>query len=427
MIRGVVIVDRERGGDEVIRRGVAQFPPPGRTNNPYGDLLYAALAERGFPRVYLPGPTFTSLWRFRRTVRFLHFHWRPDKYYAPCLAKRTTVGPRRLRAGIQLCRFTLWLACARVLGYQIVWTVHDVRARRWAGIDRAGRALLARASSALLAHNDAIADRLRAELGREPRIDVVPHGSFQGVYPPGRSAGEVRAALGISPEAFVFLSFGQMRADKQVGVLLDAFASVALPEVYLVIAGVLSHRPSRRHLERAAHEDGRVRVISGDIPHERVAELFAMADAFVLARSDVWTSGSLVLALSLGLPAVAARLAPAVDLLGEGEAGWLFEPDDVESMAKALSWAASDPVSAAEKRTAARSRGAQLPSWDVVAQQTIRVLTRGPRGSGTWGSDGGRSRDQTITTRVPAPAEPAMWPPVDGTDQSRGRVPASGS
>ncbi len=369
-------MDRE-GGGEVIRRSVAQFPPPGRTTNPYFELLYAALAERGFPRVYLPGPTFGSLWRFRRTVRFLHFHWRPDKYYAPCLAKRRTVGGlTQVLAVIQLCRFTLWLACARALGYRIVWTVHDVRARRWAGIDRAGRAVLARASSALLAHNDAIADRLRAELGRQLRIDVVPHGTFEGVYTPGRPAGEIRAELGISPEAFVFLSFGQMRADKQVGVLLDAFASVALPEACLVMAGVVSHRPTRRRLERTAHEDGRIRLIAEDIPHQRVGELFEMADAFVLARSEVWTSASLVLALSLGVPAVASRLAPVVDLLGDEEAGWLFVPGDADSLADALSRAASDPASAAAKRTVARRRGAQLPSWDVVAQQTVRALTR---------------------------------------------------
>lgn len=366
----------EGGGGEVVRRAVAQFPPPGRTTNPYGELLYAALAERGFPRVYLPGPTFGSLWRFRHTVRFLHFQWRPDKYYAPCLAKGSTVGAYRVLAVIQLCRFTLWLACARALGYQIVWTVHDVRARRWAGIDRAGRALLARASSALIAHNDAIADRLRAELGRQLRVDVVPHGTFEGVYTPGRPAGEVRAELGISPEAFVFLSFGQMRADKQVGALLEAFASVGLAKVCLVMAGVQSDRPTRRRLERAAHEDSRIRLIPGDIPRERVGELFEMADAFVLARSEVWTSGSLVLALCLGVPAVAARLAPVVDLLGEGEAGWLFEPGDVDSLAQALSRAASDPANAAEKRTAARRRAAQFPSWDIVAQRTIRALTR---------------------------------------------------
>ncbi len=376
-------MDREHGGREVVRRAVAQFPPPGRTTNPYGELLYAALAERGFPRVYVPGPTFRSLWRFRRTVRFLHFQWRPDKYYAPCLARRTVVGAFRVLAVVQLCRFALWLACARALGYRVVWTVHDVRVRRWAGIDRAGRALLARASSALLAHSDAIADRLRGELGKQLRIDVVPHGTFRGIYTSDRAAGEIRAALGISPDVFVFLSFGQMRADKEVGVLLDAFASVAAPEVCLVIAGVTSHRPTRRRLERAADEDGRIRVIAQDIPDDRVAELFEMADAFVLARSEVWTSGSLVLALSLGVPAVAARLAPVVDLLGDEEAGWLFAPNDVDSLADALTRAASDPVTAAEKQTSARRRGGDLPSWDVVAQQTIGALTR-DFATGSW-------------------------------------------
>ncbi len=183
-------MDREGGGSEVVRRAVAQFPPPGRTTNPYGELLYAALAERGIPRVYLPGPACRSLGR----------------------------------SGTRCHSYT-----STSLGYQIVWTVHDVRARRWSGIDRADRTVLARASSVLLVHNDAIAQRLRAELGRQLRIDVIPARDLRGRLharsvcrrDPG-GAGDLARGLRVP-----VLCFGQMRADKQVGMLLDAFASVA--------------------------------------------------------------------------------------------------------------------------------------------------------------------------------------------------------
>jgi glycosyltransferase involved in cell wall biosynthesis len=357
------------------RRGVAQLPPPGGTPNPYAELLYAALAAQGLPRASFPALTASSLWRSRRTIRFLHFHWRPDRCYAPCLGHYGRSGFFRVVQAVgQLCRFAFRLAWARLLRYRIVWTVHEVWPPRHAGIDRAGHALLARASSVLLAHSAAMADRLRAELRRPLSIEIVPHGTYRNVYPVVRARADVRAELGLPADAFVFLCFGQLRADKQTGFLLDAFAAIDRPDVYLLIAGQPAHGPSRRRIERAAKDDDRIRVLLEKVPHERVGELFAMADAFVLARSEVWTSGSLVLALSLGLPAVAARMDPVVELIGDGEAGWLFAPDEVDSLARALRSAAGDRVAAARKRAAARERGARLPTWEEVADRTARLL-----------------------------------------------------
>lgn len=359
---------------------MAQLPPPGGSPNPYAELLYAALAAHGMPRAPFGGLSLGALWRSRRTVAFLHFHWRPDRWYAPSLDRPGALGrARRVRAGAELCRFALHLACARLLGYRIVWTVHEVRPPRHARIDRAGLALLARASCALLAHNRAVADQLRQELGRPLAIEVVPHGTFRGVYLPARSADELRAELGIRAGAFVFLCFGQLRADKDVSLLLDGFAAAGLPDAYLVIAGAPADGPSRRRVQQAAEADGRICAMLELVPHERVAELFGIADAFVLARSTVWTSGSLVLALSLGVPAVAARLPPVLELLGDGEAGWLFAPGDVESLTGALRAAALDRAAGADKRRAALRRGAELPSWEDVACGTTRLLARDAR------------------------------------------------
>lgn len=373
---GELASDRIGRSTGASRGAVAQLPPPGRSPNPYADLLYGALAEHGLPRVPFPDFTVSTLWRSRRTIRFLHFHWRPDRWYAPCLPVYGRAGVlRRVQAGAQVCRFAFRVVCARLLRYRIVWTVHEVWPARDARIDRTGQMLLARASCLLLAHTSAVADRLRAELGRSLPIEIVPHGTFKDVYPVIRTAAEVRSELGIPPDAFVFLCFGQMRADKRVGFLLDAFAAVEQPDTYLVIAGQPAHGPSLRRAQRAARDDARIRVLMEQIPHERVGDLFEMADAFVLARSEVWTSGSLVLALSLGRPAVAARLEPVVELLGEGDAGWLFDPDDVDSLAHALRSAAADRATAAEKRLVARLRGERLPTWDAVAERTAQLFT----------------------------------------------------
>ena len=51
------------------------------------------------------------------------------------------------------------------------------------------------------------------------------------------------------------------------------------------------------------------------VPEERVAELFHACDAAVLPTGEAGTSGSLILALSMGLPVVAADVPTTRELV----------------------------------------------------------------------------------------------------------------
>jgi glycosyltransferase involved in cell wall biosynthesis len=355
------------------RHAVAQFPPPGRSTNPYAELLYPALEGHGMRRSPFPDLTLRELWRSRRTVACLHFNWRPDRYYAPSLSRGGATGPvRYVRALSELIWFALLLAVARATGYRIGWTVHEVFPPRpdggWRRIDVTGQRVLARLATSLFAHDAATADRFRAELRVSRReIAIVPHGSFVGVYPRGRSGPDVRRTFGIAPESFVFLCFGQLRSDKELRLLVDSFAAASAQDLTLVIAGAPEDEHTRLLVENAARGDARIRALPYAVPDDRVAELFEMADAFVLARSEPWTSGSLILALSLGRPAVVARVPSTVALLGDERAGWLFDAGDGCSLTNALERAAADRDAAIAKRAVALDRARALPPWSEIA------------------------------------------------------------
>src|SRR5439155_19964737 len=148
-------------------------------------------------------------------------------------------------------------------------------------------------------------------------------------------------------------------------------------------------RPLGRVL--AAVADARVRPLLERVHHERVGELFAAVDAAVLGRSEVWTSGSLILALSMGVPAVTAALPMYEELLGGGEAGWFFQPGDVESLRDALQEAAADPALARAKGASALKLAEALPSWSEIAERTAALMLE-PRNETSRRPGGGSGR-----------------------------------
>jgi glycosyltransferase involved in cell wall biosynthesis len=361
---------------------IAAFPPGIlKDRNPYARLLYREMENLGFAVVDESPLELGRLLGMRREVDMMHFHWDPQQKYVHRTPDRMTrllrrFGLARLVPWWETVSFTGLLLVARMLGYRIAWTIHEIHPHE-SDTQRqdlfASRAL-ARLSHLLIAHDNATADRARREL-RCPsaEIHVVPHGSYVGEYPAGRPRDIVRTELGIPHDAFVFLAFGHLRAYKDLPRLFDAFASVSSQQTRLVVAGVPWDAEVRKKVSAAAERDPRIHLMLGPVPVEGVAELFGACDTAVFPRSDGWTSGSLILALSMGIPVVAA-MRPAYAELMDGEtAGWLFDPDNESSLCDCMEAAASD-------RESARNRGAQglalarRMSWASAASMTARLL-----------------------------------------------------
>jgi beta-1,4-mannosyltransferase len=348
------------------RTRIASLPPVLPTN-PYQRLLYAELARAGMELEPRPKLKISWLWRHRRSVGLLHFHW-PEAYYR--YGGRPLHG---LTSWPLLVLFGLRLGAARMLGYRIAWTIHQVQPHESASasLERIGGRLLARASDVLLAHDEATAELARSTL-RVADVVVVPHGSYAGVYPAGRSRAAVRKELGVAQDAFTFLCFGDLRAYKDVGLLLSAFGAAAVGDAALVVAG--SDRATGGAVLATAETDARVRPLIGFVPDERVAELFAAADVAVLARGDGGTSGSLVLAMSMGVPVVAARRPAYEAVTAGGAAGWLFEPGDEASLASALAAAASATAEERREKGGLARRQVERARWPEIAARTAALL-----------------------------------------------------
>ncbi|MDX6750932.1 glycosyltransferase [Geminicoccaceae bacterium 1502E] len=331
------------------------FFPDYRQANPYQTLLYRHMAPELLP---CPGTIADALEERRRRTHeesvLFHLHWEDAIY--------------RNEADDD----TAWQAAQRFLdrlerfvgeGGMVVWTIHNAAPHD--GRRGALHAALCRrlAELADVAHLHSLAGagwaRRHLELPCE-RVAVVPHGNYLPLHrPSGWPQIESRRRLGVPEEARVLLLFGRLDHYKGGEELLAALERLADPRLHLVVAG---RQVAPLGLSRHALPGG-LTVIDRFVAEEEVAPLFHAADAVALPYRAILTSGTLMLALSLGRPVLAPAFEPLQEVVRDGREALLYEPGAPAALETGLRrLAALDPASLASMQEAASAR-AELFDW----------------------------------------------------------------
>lgn len=165
---------------------------------------------------------------------------------------------------------------------------------------------------------------------------------------------ELRRQLGLEGTDVAVLSVARLAPEKGHDTLIRAVAAAGDPYLKLVLAG---SGPERERLVGLAETLGIRPVLVGDLPHERLIEVYCAADVFaLLSEREPW--GVVVNeAAACGLPLVLSdRIGAAPDLLRDGENGSLVPAGDEAAAAEALRRLASDP----EARRLAGTRSREL-------------------------------------------------------------------
>ncbi len=167
-----------------------------------------------------------------------------------------------------------------------------------------------------------IADRLRRS-GVE-RVVVQPLGVDCEVFHPARREGLLRAQLGLRADTRLLVFAGRMAREKQIPLLLDAFAELGAPYHLLIVGGDERQRLSANVTLLPYEHDG-----------TRLACLLASADALVHAGAQE-TFGMIVIeAMACGLPVVGV-CGGAVPELIDDSVGALADAGDVRTLAEAI-------------------------------------------------------------------------------------------
>jgi D-inositol-3-phosphate glycosyltransferase len=234
-----------------------------------------------------------------------------------------------------------------------------------------------------------------AQPGVDPRLFAEHDGSA------------LRRSLGLE-DARVALFAGRLEPLKGTQILLDAAARLRTRSEYTDLAVVIAGDDSgdganhdrageRARLERHAARIGladRVRFV-GAVPHERLAEYYAMADVCVVP-SLTESFGLVALeAQAVGTPVVAASVGGLREVVEDGVTGFLVEGHEPEDYARAIADVLDDPVRGAEMGEEARRRAGRF-TWLRAVDRLAAIYDRISVGGQPSGSPCGYEDDEAL-------------------------------
>jgi glycosyltransferase involved in cell wall biosynthesis len=197
---------------------------------------------------------------------------------------------------------------------------------------------------------------------------VMARGVDTELFSPRHRDSALRSAWGAAADTVVMLCVGRIAAEKNLGLLHDAWQAAQRRglRVKLVVVG---DGPMRAELERQWPGVFFTGLKRG---HE-LAGIYASADLFVFP-SLTETYGNVVPeAMASGLPVVAFNCAAASQLIQPGLDGQLADCDKPEQFVELACQAASSAASCSAMGVHARAR-VQAQGWDRIVNDLERLM-----------------------------------------------------
>jgi glycosyltransferase involved in cell wall biosynthesis len=271
----------------------------------------------------------------------------------------------------------------------VVTTFHDLKVpyllpkatalRRWVNLD------LARNCRAVIATNA----QDRAELEQVEgvkRIEMIPIGSNISYHlPPSFDRGVWRGQWGVSHRTTLLSFFGFLNDSKGAIELIEAVKQLTgegLPVDLVMIGGAVSssNASNQTYYDRVKNTIIELNLEdhvfwTGYVANEEVSAAFTSSDVCVLPFADgaSFRRGSLMAALTHGVPIISTYPEVSVPELVHGENIYLVPPNDAAAIAQAVREMARDDALRARLAQGARELSRHF-DWDTIADRTLALF-----------------------------------------------------
>lgn len=254
----------------------------------------------------------------------LHFDWPHDWYSGRNLVTRV----------MKRAMYTRGLKTKS--NKKLVWTAHNLVAHDAQDLNKEAQMLqrLISRCDGIVVMSDASERQLRRlyDVPKSTLVQKAPHGHYIDCYANEITPTEARTKMGIEANAQVFLSLGAIRPYKGHLNLIKTFGAMASAGQRLIIAGNTNDAVYRQQLhaevarQSSINPNCRVDLHLKMIPDDELQVLFNASDICVLPFANILNSGSLLMAMSFGMPVVASNLG-SIPEVAIAESSVLFSPD----------------------------------------------------------------------------------------------------
>ena len=213
-------------------------------------------------------------------------------------------------------------------------------------------------------------EALRAELraaGFE-RTLVVARGVDTQLFDPARRSDDLRRHWGVAADVRAVLYVGRLAAEKNLDLLLQAFAAMRQIDARLRLV-LVGDGPQREALRQRCPEA----VFAGQRSGTDLAAHYASADLFVFPSLTETFGNVTPEAMASALPVLAFDHAAAAQLIEHGHSGWLAPYGDAAAFVQLARSLAGDPAAARRAGQAARRSALEL-GWEGIVRQIEAVF-----------------------------------------------------
>ena len=336
--------------------------------NPYGGLLARAMRGVGVELEAGQPETLTKAWLHENQgkIKVLHLNW-PNYMYSG----------EELEAQLGLLTELIDnLALARLLGYRIVWTVHNLypHESNSRDLDHLAQTAITHLANAVIVHCEHARSLVRKHFHRTEGVFVINHGNFMYPYPNEVGRDEARKRMGLNDDHFVFFYFGNVRRYKGIERLIEVFQSLAWGAFAAAFGRKFFTEYGQELVASVPPDDPRVMLRSSrHFANDEFQYLFNAADVGVFPFLKVLTSGSVITAFSFGMPVIAPGVGCLTELVPP-EAGIVYGAEDDEGLRRSMVEIQEREIG--PMREAAWARAHSL-DWGEIAVQTRQVYELG--------------------------------------------------
>ena len=215
----------------------------------------------------------------------------------------------------------------------------------------AERMLMSKTDRVIVSANsvrDFYVDQIHAD---PEKIDVVYNAVDWRAITPTMPREQMRASLGLKPDARVAGVIARLTEQKGHRFLLQALTTGALADVQLIVVGDGDLRDALKAEAQDLGIASRVHFLGA---RRDLGDLLAAMDVFVMPSLWEGLPLSMILAMGAAMPVVVTEVAGIPEIVVDGESGWLVPAGNSLALATALADVFKDKARAAKIGRAAR-------------------------------------------------------------------------